>query len=190
MTTRVRILNAAENHFAANGFHAASLANIAGDVGIRTPSLYRHFKHKRALYEEVLARLLDPWTQLLGDIIEPSDAEHAVSNLQVAVRHYLATPNLARLVQHAALAGGEELELVKRWYAPLLRRGAALSTRPSSPKRSPAMLILAFHAMLSGYVTLAPLHEASLAADPLGPDMTDAYGSMLEGLTRALWTWP
>jgi TetR/AcrR family transcriptional regulator len=188
MSTRDRILDAAEARFAAAGFGATSLADIAGDVGIRPPSLYRHFSSKRALYEEVLSRLLTPWMELLATIIQPTDADHAVSNLRVAVEHYLSTPNLARLVQHAALAGGDDLELVRQWFAPMLDLGKALSSSAPDPEgMDPAMVMVAFHAMLSGYLTLAPLHADVLGGDPLNPVLAARYQRMLEAFTRALW---
>jgi len=186
--TRPRILDSAEARFAATGFTATSLGDIAADVGIRTPSLYRHFSSKQALYEEVLARLLDPWVALMAEILEPANVDDAVGNLQRALEHYLATPNLARLVQHAALAGGEELELVLRWYEPLLRRGTELSSAAPNPGGlEPALVLVAFHGMLSGYVTLAPLHATALGHDPLGTAATARYRAMLAGMTRALW---
>jgi AcrR family transcriptional regulator len=48
-STRERILDAAEARFADKGFGATALGEIAEDVGIRTPSLYKHFDGKQAL---------------------------------------------------------------------------------------------------------------------------------------------
>ena len=55
-TTPDRILDAAEDLFAENGYSATSLADVADRVGIRSPSLYNHFKNKEALYQAVLER--------------------------------------------------------------------------------------------------------------------------------------
>lgn len=41
---------AALNRFADQGYNGASLAQIAGDVGIKTPSIYAHFKGKDELF--------------------------------------------------------------------------------------------------------------------------------------------
>ena len=52
VTTRQRILDAAEDTFAHVGYEAASLSAIADLVGIRTPSLYKHFGSKQDLFDE------------------------------------------------------------------------------------------------------------------------------------------
>ena len=57
-TTAERILDAAESLFAEKGYSATSLGDVADRVGIRSPSLYNHFRNKEALYEAVLERLL------------------------------------------------------------------------------------------------------------------------------------
>src|SRR2546421_12607567 len=114
--TAERILDVAEAQFAARGFHAASLGDISDQVGIRTASLYKHFGSKRELYLAVLQRLLDPYFNVLGELlVVPRDAAQAERNLEAVLSHYFRAPNLARLVQHAALAGGDEIDrLVKQ----------------------------------------------------------------------------
>ena len=45
-----RIKSAALSRFASQGYDATSLAEIAGDVGIKTPSIYAHFHSKQDLF--------------------------------------------------------------------------------------------------------------------------------------------
>src|SRR6266508_1570764 len=88
--TTDRILDAAEIRFAQRGYEATSLADIADDVEIRTPSLYKHFASKRDLYLAVLERLLDPYFELLGKLLTPPrDAREAEANLVAVVTHYM-----------------------------------------------------------------------------------------------------
>ncbi len=182
--TSDRILEVAEANFARRGYDATALADIAAEVGIRTPSLYKHFESKHALYEAVLDRLLSPFFQLLGELLTaPGDAEHAARNMRLVATHFMNTPNLARLVQHAALAGGDELALIAdRWYAPLFERAAALT--PGQPARA---IVMAVHAMLSGYVTLAPLHARLTGADPLDEHTILQQLSLMGRLAGELW---
>lgn len=55
MSTKERILDAALSLFAENGYNGTSVEQIAGIVGIKAPSLYKHFKGK----EDILNALID-----------------------------------------------------------------------------------------------------------------------------------
>ena len=55
MQTKEKILNAALSLFAENGYDGTSVEQIAELVGIKAPSLYKHFKGK----EDILNALID-----------------------------------------------------------------------------------------------------------------------------------
>lgn len=191
MSSRDRILDAAEARFAEKGFRATSIGEIADDVGIRGPSLYKHFATKADLYHAVARRLLDPYFEVLERLLAPSDILVAQKNLELVAQYYYDRPNLARLVQHAALAGGDELDLLAReWFNPFLRRAAQLTRR--RPKRGDdrqhvAFVVMAFHTMMSGYITMAPLHRKLLGQDPLSRRARASHLAFLRGLAGALW---
>jgi TetR/AcrR family transcriptional regulator len=185
-STADRILDVAEAQFARRGYDGTSLGDIALGVRVKVPSLYKHFAGKKALYAAVLERLLDPYLELLHRVLTvPDDADAAEHNVEAVVTHYLETPNLARLVQHAALAGGAPLRvLVDRWYAPLFARAAELS----APAGDAAVaMVIAFHSMMSGYVTMAPLHGRLLGRDMLAADAMAAQRALMRGLARSMW---
>jgi TetR/AcrR family transcriptional regulator len=157
--TREMILDAAENLFASQGYQATTINQVAGDVGIQGPAIYKHFANKRALFEEVLERLFTPFLELLTDEVQSGRDESGI------VQQHLANPNASRIVQHATLSGGEDLALlVDRWYRPFFEEAKSLAE--SSPDFSPVS-VMAFHSMLLGYLTLAPLHQAIFETDPL-----------------------
>jgi len=195
-STVEKILDAAETRFAEKGFSATSLGEIADDVGIRSPSLYKHFATKKELYRAVMKRLLDPYFEMLETLLtSPTDAKQAQRNLDTVARHYYETPNLARLVQHATLAGGDEVDLLmKEWFNPFFKRAAQLT--PAIPAldghgpRDSIFLVMAFHNMMSGYVTMAPLHRRLLGEDPLSKRARERHLDFLKGLARALWRSP
>ena len=56
-TTKDRILSAAVALFAAEGYEAVSMEAIAKAVGIRAPSLYKHYKGKRDIFEHILREM-------------------------------------------------------------------------------------------------------------------------------------
>ncbi len=65
-------MQAAEVHFAANGFFPTRLEDIAADVGITRTAVIYHFKDKETLYNAILAKL---FAELDGVIAEALTAE-------------------------------------------------------------------------------------------------------------------
>jgi AcrR family transcriptional regulator len=51
---RHQLLDVARELFAAGGFHATSMDDVAEAAGVTKPVLYQHFPSKRALYRELL----------------------------------------------------------------------------------------------------------------------------------------
>ncbi|MCK6255425.1 TetR/AcrR family transcriptional regulator [Fictibacillus sp. KIGAM418] len=69
--TADKIKAAALAHFANHGYSGASLSGIASDVGIKTPSIYAHFKNKDELFlavtEEAIAHEWEKATAYFND---------------------------------------------------------------------------------------------------------------------------
>lgn len=63
--TAEKILYTALRLFATEGYEAASISRIAGELGLSKAAMYRHFESKQALLQAILARM------------ERQDAEHA-----------------------------------------------------------------------------------------------------------------
>ena len=55
MNTREKILLAALRLFSRRGYDAVSVEQIAQAVGIKAPSLYKHFPSKQAIFDAILA---------------------------------------------------------------------------------------------------------------------------------------
>ncbi|HEX4595673.1 MAG TPA: TetR/AcrR family transcriptional regulator [Bryobacteraceae bacterium] len=60
MTTKDRILNAAERLFAQNGVEATSLRSITTQASVNLAAVNYHFQSKESLIHAVIARRLDP----------------------------------------------------------------------------------------------------------------------------------
>jgi AcrR family transcriptional regulator len=60
---RQQILEAAAAHFAASGFHATNMRDIAADVGILVGSIYYHFESKDALFVAVHGAAVELMTE-------------------------------------------------------------------------------------------------------------------------------
>jgi hypothetical protein len=140
-----------------------------------------------------MERLLSPFVATLGELLaKPISPEQAETNLLSIASLYSRTPNLAKLVHHAALAGGEEVDLLmERFFAPIFARATELTTdAPYLEGKSAAdalRIVVAFHSLISGYVTLAPLHARLLGEDPLGEASIAGQHGFLRLVARALW---
>lgn len=55
--TREKILLAALELFAADGYEAVSVSQIAGKLGITKGALYRHYQNKRDIFDSILRRM-------------------------------------------------------------------------------------------------------------------------------------
>ncbi|MEA3077365.1 MAG: hypothetical protein QOF60_2273 [Actinomycetota bacterium] len=76
---RRQLLDVALVHFAAGGFHATSMDDIAEGAGVTKPVLYQHFRSKRQLYLE----LLDDVGSQLMEAIAKATAEAGGPRAQV-----------------------------------------------------------------------------------------------------------
>lgn len=66
-TTKQRILTEAVKLFSKEGYAAVSVDQIAKAVGIKAPSLYKHYKSKRDLFDSILR------------LMEQQDGENAIA---------------------------------------------------------------------------------------------------------------
>lgn len=72
--TRERLIAAATRQFAERGFYGASIAQIAGEVGLTKQALLYHFKRKDELYSEVIRRIAQ---RLQAAMAERASASHS-----------------------------------------------------------------------------------------------------------------
>jgi AcrR family transcriptional regulator len=173
--TRDTILAVARHRFAERGFAGTSLAEIAEEVGIRTPSLFHHFPSKLELYRAVLLDAFEDWFTLMDETaVDPGDGwpqcEHV---LRTAFRFLEERPDFVRLARWEALGGGpvlaQELAAVLK---PVFERGVGFLEREMLAGRlrqcdARRLLLTGYGAVLS-YLSDAPLMGALLGEDPLG----------------------
>lgn len=167
-TSASEILDAAERLFAEKGYSATSLGEVADSVGIRSPSLYNHFKNKEALYQAVLERLIDTFnTPLLEMLGKPITKEGILEWLDTIVGLHYSHPNLARLLQHEALAGGPQTSLIiDRMFKPLfLHAVPAPEMKILDGAELEPWAIMALNNIVMSYITMAPMYGGVLGMD-------------------------
>ena len=84
---RADIIAAATRVFSERGYHAASMTEIANELGIRKPSLYHHVRKKEdllfAIHEQMIDELIDETMPVLTSSLSPS--EKVAETLRVAM---------------------------------------------------------------------------------------------------------
>jgi TetR/AcrR family transcriptional regulator len=190
-STADRILDAAEDLFAEKGYSATSLGEVADHVGIRSPSLYNHFKNKEALYRAVLERLLTDFSAPMEELDRgPVTYERVFEWLEAMVRQHHANPNLARLLQHAALSGGPHTnELIDRLFRPMFQSGAKIEGDEISVFGDAGLqpwAVMAFNNLVMSYVTMAPMYRDLLGQDPFSDSALDRQLNLIKSLLRAV----
>ena len=189
--TAERILDAAEDLFAERGYTATSLGDVADRVGIRSPSLYNHFRNKEALYTAVLERLLTDFSAPIEKLsVGEVTSQEVMDWLEVIVRKHHANPNLARLLQHAALSGGPQTnELIDRFFRPMFQPAEGLADEQLMFLDSDAGLqpwaVMAFNNLVMSYVTMAPMYRDLLGMDPFSEEALEKQLRLIRTLLRA-----
>jgi AcrR family transcriptional regulator len=70
---RAQLLQAAQEVFVAQGFHAAAMDEIADRAGVSKPVLYQHFPGKRELYLALLEQQVTALTDRVREAMEGTD---------------------------------------------------------------------------------------------------------------------
>jgi TetR/AcrR family transcriptional regulator len=192
--TRLRILEAAEAHFAARGFSATRLEDIAGSVGIRRAALFYYFRNKRDLYgavlDSVFGGLLERLRSALGARAPfPRRIEGAVN---AWVNYVGERPSLARFVLREGAKTAPERKEVVKYVAvllDLLKRAFEEGERERHFRVAPVDPIH-FASTIAGatvfLVAAAPNFVPDLPFDPISPEQLDAHRSEMLTITRRL----
>jgi AcrR family transcriptional regulator len=127
---RALLLAAARRVFARDGYHGAGVAEIVGEVGVARGTFYRYFDGKRAIFQEILATMME---EVLG-VVAPIDVtrpipDQVVANLERMVRA-IAAEDVCRVLFSEAVGIDEEGDdALRAFYGDALARiEAALRT--------------------------------------------------------------
>ena len=186
--TRQRILDAAEELFAQRGYEATPLEDIAAVVGVRASAIFRHFEHKWALYQAVVDRLLSDYIAFVRGL---GLADDPIGTTTRAFRYNLDHPNLARLLQHAALNDSRGLDYISsRWITPFIselsRAHAEKGMLSHSRLFTDLDVYLAFNSMIYGFITLASLNARVYGIDATSVEAQERQLALIIELAKGL----
>jgi len=69
MSTKERILNEALRLFSEKGYSDVFVGDIAEAVGIKAPSLYKHYKGKQEIFDSCVERFYERMTQVRNELL-------------------------------------------------------------------------------------------------------------------------
>ncbi len=180
--TRDLILDVAEKRFAEHGFAGVSVRQIAADAGLKNQaSLYHHFKNKRALYEAVIQRGMEP----VIEVIARSQSQPAGPVIDQLIDHLSEKPLLPRLIWRAGLDESDELRsVVAQALRPLFDLGfdAISRARLDWEDEDLPHLVFGLFQLIFGYFAQISLFEP-IARTP--PDSRAAIERQRRFLKRA-----
>jgi len=193
--TRRRILTAAEQRFAGQGYADTRLEDIGNDAGVVRSAVLYHFADKQTLYRAVLDDLFGEVQDVLqrslagaGEL--PARIENAVA---AAVSWTVQRPASARIaMRHAADTEPAMRQEIQRRAAPILdlirllfeegERAGLLRPRHPDPLRF--VSVIAGTALF--YVTALPNLVPGLSDEHLSPESTQTLQRDLLDVTRRL----
>ncbi len=86
---RARILESAWQCFAARGFHATGMAELAAEAGLSPANLYRYFRSKDEIVAAVVQQAREDFAQHVAQLLESADA---LTSLLAIFRYWATTP--------------------------------------------------------------------------------------------------
>lgn len=168
--TRQRLLDAAEQLFAENGYSSTSLRDVASAAGIREPGIYNHFKGKEALYSEVLERALQPLADAITATVAHGAPEAELLELPARLTDLLAEhPSMPALFQQALAGNADDAghAVMGAWLDKLFAQGERLweavgAGKPADRQRITLRMVLMFNAVTGYFLSQKILTQAGL----------------------------
>jgi AcrR family transcriptional regulator len=99
LETRTKLIKAAREAFATQGFAESSMDVLTAQAGLTRGALYHHFGDKKGLLEAVIAQIDGEMTARLTDIVEKADTtwdgfiDESIAYIQMAIE-----PEIQRIV--------------------------------------------------------------------------------------------
>lgn len=190
--TADRILEVATECFAKNGFEGTNLREIADKVGIREPSIYRHYKNKEDLYRQVLSQGLAPVAEALLALTQRKfDPRELVDVPGQMLMLHAENPHVASLVQQAVSMPADRIEneLLEQWLDRLLQTGKEALMKAgyeSGDEIEISLRILNLFNLVIGYFTNGSLLRRLCGMQPDDPEMLTRQERVLR-VTSTAW---
>lgn len=124
MTTKQKILNEALSLFSEKGYSAVYVGEIAEAVGIKTPSLYKHYKSKQDIFNSCVAVFSERMENIRNDMRLPGSKAAAFTYETVTEEHLIEVANALFLfyLQDNVAAKFRKMLMIERYHNPELNQ--------------------------------------------------------------------
>lgn len=124
MTTKQKILNEALSLFSEKGYSAVYVGEIAEAVGIKTPSLYKHYKSKQDIFNSCVAVFSERMENIRNDMRLPGSKAAAFTYETVTEEHLIELANALFLfyLQDNVAAKFRKMLMIERYHNPELNQ--------------------------------------------------------------------
>jgi AcrR family transcriptional regulator len=191
--TALRIMDVAEELFAAQGYDGTSLRQIAEGAGIREPGLYNHFSSKQALYEAVLYRALHPMAEAMGQQLEQAAGLRDYTDLPSQMTDMLLEhPQMAALFQQALQGNTDSVgnQLMRGWLDTLFSQGLRsiedVGPAADSDLETLAINVIAMFNVTTGYFLSQRAFDSMAGGDLKSPENIARQKRLLYKVIRAM----
>jgi len=161
--TDPRMLAVAAELFAAKGYAAVSIRDIAEHSGVTLSSLYHYFGDKRGLYLQVHMREFGKSSaRLEAAVAKGSTPEQCLFSFASELCRVLSEPGpLFKLVARHWLDGGADVvTFLAQATVPEQFKRVRAAIQRIAPERNPTATTLAIYALVHGLITLRPFEES------------------------------
>jgi AcrR family transcriptional regulator len=122
-TSRVEIIAAAGNLLSRHGVDALTMQAVADSVGVRAPSLYKHFADRSALLREVEQAAVAELEKVIQTAAKPKDDRGALKSIANAFRRFAREhPSQYNLIFTLQAGDADSQSARRRALHPVLQR--------------------------------------------------------------------
>ena len=124
MTTKQKILNEALTLFAEKGYSAVYVGEIADAVGIKTPSLYKHYKSKQDIFNSCVGVFAEGMENIRNNMQLPGSKTASFSYETIAEEHLIEVANALFMfyLQDNVAAKFRKMLMIERYHNPEINR--------------------------------------------------------------------
>ena len=124
MTTKQKILNEALTLFAKKGYSAVYVGEIADAVGIKTPSLYKHYKSKQDIFNSCVEVFAERMENIRNNMQLPGSKTASFSYETIAEEHLIEVANALFMfyLQDNVAAKFRKMLMIERYHNPEINR--------------------------------------------------------------------